>query len=112
MNGNHVLKVIKELVYIIIGNFILAYSVQSLILPNEVLSGGVAGIAVALYPIFHLDKELVINVLVIASFIMGWIALGKEFAIKTVVSSIVYPIFISLLSNIDPLTNNLLLIML
>lgn len=109
MDRNKIIKYIKELVFILVGNFILAYAVQSLILPNEVLSGGVAGIAVALYPLFHIDQEIVINILTIGLFIIGWAVLGREFAVKTVISSIVYPLFISILSGITPLTNNLLL---
>lgn len=102
-------KLAIDSISIIVGNFVLAYGVQALLLPNQILSGGVSGIAVALYPIFHLNEELVINVLVIGLFFVGWIALGKEFAIKTGVSSIIYPIFISMLSGIEPITREPLL---
>ena len=100
------LKMLQELATIIIGNFVLAYSVQAFILPNDILSGGVAGIAVALYPIFQLDQELVINILVIGCFLLGWLVLGKEFAVKTCISSAIYPVFIGILSDIAPLTTD------
>ncbi|MBQ9986895.1 MAG: YitT family protein [Erysipelotrichales bacterium] len=100
------LKMLQDIVTIIVGNFILAYSVQAFILPNDILSGGVAGIAVALYPIFHLDQELVINILVIGCFLLGWLVLGKEFAVKTCISSAIYPVFIGILSGIAPLTTD------
>ena len=109
MDRSKVVNLIKELLFIVIGNWLLAYSVQAFILPNDILSGGVAGIAVALYPIFHIDQELVINILVVGMFLLGGLVLGKEFAMKTVVSSVVYPIFISVLSDTVPLTTNHLL---
>lgn len=109
MEGHKKLRIIKDLLFIIIGNMVLAYSVQSLFLPNQILSGGVAGVAVALYPIFHINEELMINLLVISMFIIGSMVLGKEFAMKTVVSSVIYPLFISAFSGVQPLTDNPLL---
>ena len=58
MDRSKVVNLIKELLFIVIGNGLLAYAVQAFILPNDILSGGVAGIAVALYPIFHINQEL------------------------------------------------------
>ena len=109
MDRSKVFKLIKELLFILAGNALLAYAVQSLILPNDILSGGVAGIAVALYPIFHINQEVVINALVVGTFILGGLVLGKEFAMKTVVSSVVYPILISAFAGSAPLTTNHLL---
>ncbi len=91
-------KMLFQTIMILLGNFILAISVTYLILPFKILSGGVAGIAIAIEPLFHLNQTLVINGLVLGMFILGSLVLKKEFAIKTVVSSLVYPIFISILS--------------
>lgn len=91
-------KAIGDAAVILIGNFILAVSVSVFILPFDILSGGVAGIAIALKPIFHLPEIWVINGLVFGMFLIGTLFLGKGFAVKTVISSIVYPIFISVLS--------------
>lgn len=94
---------VKELVWdygiVIIGNFLLATGVVLFILPNDVLTGGVAGIAVALFPIFHIPTDLMINALTIALFVLGALTLGKQFAIKTLLSTICYPVFISVLSS-------------
>lgn len=94
---------VKELVWdygiVIIGNFLLAVGVVLFILPNDVLTGGVAGIAVALFPIFHIPTDLMINALTIALFVLGALTLGKQFAIKTLLSTICYPVFISVLSS-------------
>ena len=94
---------VKELVWdygiVIIGNFLLAAGVVLFILPNDVLTGGVAGIAVALFPIFHIPTDLMINALTIALFVLGALTLGKQFAIKTLLSTICYPVFISVLSS-------------
>lgn len=103
------LKYLKELVCILIGNLLIALAAQGLIFPNSVLSGGVTGIAVALEPVIHWNKELAADVIVIVCFILGFVVLGKEFAAKTLLSSIIYPIFMRLLSNVPALTTSLLL---
>ncbi len=91
-----------NLLIILTGNFVLAFSVAVFILPYNILSGGVAGIAVVLNGMFNLDKQSVVNILVLLLFLIGWLVLGKEFAIKTALSSIAYPIFLSAISNALP----------
>ncbi len=90
-------KYLKELLIIAFGNFLLAVSVQYFILPFNILTGGVAGVAVALAPFIPVSQQIIIDVLVVGLFLLGWIVLGKEFAIKTFLSSILYPIFVSIL---------------
>lgn len=99
----------QNILLVILGNFVLALAVQMFVLPYNILSGGVAGVSVALEPIFHVDPDVLINILVYGLFILGFLVLGKEFAAKTFFSSLIYPIFISFLSHrvpyveIDPL---------
>lgn len=87
-----------EMSLIIVGNFILAVGVTCFILPNNVLTGGLAGIAVAIGPLLHIEETLLINGLTIILFIIGAFVLGKRFAMKTVLSTIIYPLMISFLS--------------
>ena len=94
-------KKIKNVIMILLGTFILAVSVEMFILPYNILSGGVAGIAVALEPFFHIDKTLAANALLLSLFLLGWIFLGKEFALNTVISSLAYPVFTTLLLRAD-----------
>lgn len=86
---------------IFIGTLILALSVEMFIIPYNILSGGVAGIAVALEPFFHVDKTLLANILTVLLFLLGWAVLGKSFAINTAFSSALYPVFTTLLSKIN-----------
>ncbi len=83
---------------IVLGNLIVAASVSFFILPNNILSGGVAGIAVALKPILSISSVLLIDLLTIGLFIVGAIFLGKKFALRTLASAIVYPVGVSVMS--------------
>lgn len=97
---------------VVAGNFVIAAGVALFIFPLNILSGGVAGIAVAIEPIFHLDKTFVVNALTIGLYIVGAFTLGKKFALKTMISTIIYPFFItsmtSLLKDVVITTNPLL----
>ena len=73
-------ELILEAVLIILGNFILAIGVTCFILPNNVLTGGLAGIAVAIGPLIEMEETLLINGLTIILFFIGSFILGKRFA--------------------------------
>ena len=64
----------KELLYDILwmlaGNITLAMGVAWFILPNDVLTGGLAGVAVALEPIIHVNPEMFINVMTVVLFLV------------------------------------------
>lgn len=90
--------------WLVCGNIILAIGVALFIIPNNVLSGGLAGIAIALEPIFHLNPQTVINAGTFVLFVVGALFLGKNFALKTIVSSILYPILITIFGYVDTST--------
>ena len=100
LKNSTVLKKVRNILLIIIGTFFLCVSVQMFILPFNILSGGVAGIAVALEPFLHLDKTLVANGLTIGLLIIGSLFLGQEFFVTTVFSSRLYPVFNGILLKI------------
>ena len=105
-------SIIFDFIMVLLGNFVIAFGVNFFVLPSKILSGGVAGIAVALQPIFHLPPRLVIYVLTITLFLLGALILGKQFAIKTVLSAAFYPIAvwgIGVWSNGIVITENTLL---
>lgn len=89
---------IKDVIYVVLGNLVLSIGVSFFLVPNSILSGGVAGIAIALKPIIPISVEMMINILTFGFFFIGLLVLGKKFAIKTVLSTILYPTFLALTS--------------
>lgn len=105
-------KQIINSITVVVGTFILAIAVETFIIPYRILSGGVAGIAVALHPILHISATLIANSVLIILLIIGGFILGKEFLKNTVLSCIAYPIFTSILSGrvnvvVDPILASL-----
>ena len=47
-------SLLKDEIYLILGNFILVCSVAYFIIPFKILSGGMAGVAVAIQPLVNI----------------------------------------------------------
>ena len=64
----------------------------------ELVTGGMSGIAIILVELlpFSLSVDVYITILTWALFLLGLLVLGRDFALKTLVSTIVYPLFFSL----------------
>lgn len=99
-----------DLLQIVLGCFILAVASTVFIMPFNIVTGGVAGFAVALNPIIQVDQQIIIYFVMAITFVLGWIFLGRKFALKSLLSTICYPVFISLIHqmnlrtlNIDPI---------
>lgn len=78
---------------VIAGTFLLCLSVQMFLLPYDILSGGVAGLGVALYPWIHVNPTFVANFLTVVLLVVGSFVLGKDFFVNTALSSLLYPVF-------------------
>ena len=91
-------EILNDLLLILAGNAILSIGVGMFVLPSNILSGGVAGISVALQPFLHIDPNVMINILTIGLFLIGSFLLGKKFAINTLLSTIFYPLFVTVIS--------------
>lgn len=91
-------EIFIDLSLIVLGNIILSIGVGIFVLPSNILTGGVAGVAVALEPFLHIEPSIMINVLTVALFLVGSLFLGKKFAMNTVISSILYPTLLTFIS--------------
>ncbi|MDO4663548.1 MAG: YitT family protein [Erysipelotrichaceae bacterium] len=89
---------VKNLLLLLLGNFILAVGTSFFILPNNILSGGVTAISIILDTLMGINRVFTIYALNIVLFVIGAIFLGKAFAAKALLSTILYPTFIAILS--------------
>ncbi len=93
------IDIIKDSLVVLLGNAILALGVSFFIIPNDILTGGLPGIAIALEPVFHWNPTLVIDFLTVFFFVVGAIFFGKKFAVQTALSTICYPLFLTLFAS-------------
>ncbi|MCG7346442.1 YitT family protein [Sporosarcina sp. ACRSL] len=69
---------------VILGAFIAAYGLESVLIPNQVSDGGVTGLSIVGSQLFGLPLGLLIAILNIPFVILGYKQIGKDFAIYSV----------------------------
>lgn len=94
---------------VILGSFFVALAFNLFLLPNNIASGGVAGISTITKGVFGWEPGVVQWVLNIPLFIMGVVILGKNFGFKSFVGTVTLPLFVLLTSEMAPATPNPLL---
>lgn len=80
-----------SIIEIIGGSILYSLVVQLFLLPNDLLSGGATGIAIALKGLYGWDISVVLFIVNLMLLVLGWIFLGRRFAMTTILSSFVIP---------------------
>lgn len=99
-------QVLKEMLETILGALIMAAGVSLFLLPNQLSSGGIAGVATIFYYLLDIPMGTVIIAINIPLFLFSMYKVGKIFFLKSIVGTISMSIFIDLLDKIEPLTTD------
>ena len=95
------------------GNALLAFLVAAFIIPHDIIMGGTTGIGIVLNRVFPaLDVSVFVLILNLILLLAGFVFLGKKFALTTVASSVLYPVFMygmQRVPGIDSMTDDPLL---
>ena len=103
---------LKKTIMIVLGNFILALGISAFIIPSGLITGGGTGIALFVKYFTGLNVSITVYAINFVMFIIGYFILGKKFAMGTALSTLIYPTFLAILTNIPQLqgiTNDTLL---
>lgn len=100
---------LKELIMIILGCLIMALGTAFFLLPNQLSSGGFAGITTITYYLFNLPMGTVMILLNIPLFIIALIKLGKRFFVKAIIGTGMLSMFLNLFEGANALTSDRLL---
>lgn len=85
---------------VLLGNGLYALAVKLFLLPAGLVTGGTTGIALAIWHCTGFPITLFVfwfNLFMLAA---GWLLLGKQFAVTTVVSTFAYPMALGLLDRV------------
>ena len=96
---NKLFKKFLEIAIIIIGNAILAFGICAFITPHGIIVGGASGLGLIVKQITGIPLSLVVYAINIVMFIIGYFCLGKDFAAKTLLSTIIFPTFLTVFEN-------------
>lgn len=80
-----------HIVYIVVGNILISFALSTLLLENHIIAGGVSGIGIILNHYFGMNISLSVGILNVCLFGLGFLFLGKVFAMTTLVSTFLFP---------------------
>ena len=81
---------------ILVGNALYALTVVLFLMPSGLITGGATGIALAFNKATGLSVSGTLFVINVAMLVLGWVVLGRRFALNTVASTILSPVFLAL----------------
>ena len=91
------------------GSIIAAYALESFLIPNTILDGGVTGISIIVSKITNLPVSLLVLILNIPFVYIGYKHLGRGFLIRAVYSMVLFSVSLSVFRYYEPLTEQMLL---
>ena len=108
-DNKHLLELINKKSYIkrtitfLIGLLLIALSYNIFLAPNNLVPGGVTGLAIIINNFVPIDSSLIILFFNIILLLVSYLTLGKEKTRATILGALLLPVFISLTSGITDL---------
>lgn len=88
---------------LILGCLLVAIAYNLFLASNNIVAGGIGGIAIILNEVLGISNSLVILFFDILLLLLSYILLGKEKTKATILGSLLFPILVELTSNINSL---------
>lgn len=105
--GTKQIKTISiEILETMVGACLMAMATSLFLLPNQLSSGGFAGIATIFYYFLKIPMGATILAFNIPLFLFSAYKLGKMFLVKSMIGTVTFSIFIEIFENIPPLTQD------
>ncbi len=100
---------LKHILFCIIGSFLVAFGTACFLIPAEVVAGGTSGIGMILNHFLKdafgtRTEDIIVWTINIVLLIVAYFFVGKRFALNTLVSTIFFPLFLTLMLRTNMIT--------
>ena len=89
-----------SLTMVILGNILYTLTVKLFLLPANLISCGTTGIALVVNHFLNIPMSVFIFLFNVAMLAVGWVILGRKFAMTTILSSVLYPVLLEILNRV------------
>ncbi|MEF3353324.1 YitT family protein [Paenibacillus sp. GYB006] len=103
------LRIALDTFLIIFGSFVMAIAFNLFLVPNQIASGGVSGISILVQEAWGVEPAYTQWALNIPLFIAGYLILGRQYGIRSLLGSFMLPFFVYLTDTWAVPTSNPLL---
>ena len=100
---------IRRLLFLTLGAAIVGFGLESFLVPNEIIDGGVVGISIMVSYLTGLPLGLFTFCLNIPFLALGYTVLGKKFVLFSLYSNAMLSIFVTIFHTTPNITNNVYL---
>lgn len=90
----------KTLLFVLFGNAMLAFSICAFVVPYDFMLGGVTGIGLIVQEFAPVRLSIVAGIANMLLFALGWVFLGKKFAMTSLLSTILYPVIMAVFEEL------------
>lgn len=102
-------QLVRRGVAILLGALLVSIGLEIFLIPNQVIDGGVTGVAIMAAHVTRLPVGLYLFLLNLPFLWIGYQQIGKTFAVTTLVAVTLMSLFVSLLHPVPVLTEDLVL---
>ena len=92
----------KEFIMMLGGMFLMSAAVYYEIMPNNLVLGSLSGLVLVLVKIIPLPVSTITFVLNMILLVIGYIFIGREFGVKTVLASLMLPMYLRIFEILTP----------
>ncbi len=96
-----------DLISLLSGSLILAIGINLFIAPHNLAFGGVTGMTIIIQSLIGLPISISNLLLSAVVILIGWLELGHEFMLKTIIPTAILPLFLFLTASLSQLTTSL-----
>lgn len=100
---NKTMKTVIDIVQLVLGNAMSAFAMACFALPYDMVVAGVTGIGRSANHFFGFGVTPTVYVINISLFLLGFVLLGKRFAMTIAAGTFLFPFFLGVFQNIDVL---------
>ena len=95
---------LRSYLMIALGTALTAAAFGLIVLPQGMAAGGITGLSVLIGRALPLPVSAIVFALNAGLFFLGWVGVGKDFAFKTLLVSLLFPVLLELFQSRDVLT--------
>ncbi len=103
------IKFLEKILFITLGAFLAAFSIEVFFLPNQIIDGGIVGISMILHVLTKWPLAIFTFLFNIIFLVFGYNQIGRNFAITSIFSITMFSFFLSVLTFMPIVTDDVLL---
>lgn len=93
-------KSILHLLTIVLGNSLCAFAIAAFVIPNGLIMGGATGVGLFFNHLFSIPTSAVVFLFNVSVLVLGWIFVGRRFALTSIFSTFFFPFMLSVFENL------------